>query len=59
MEKRTCGTRLDFGTLGGRHATLVVVPPQLAIVGAGRIVPRVIAVAGQPAVCRLLPLSYL
>jgi 2-oxoisovalerate dehydrogenase E2 component (dihydrolipoyl transacylase) len=50
-------TLSNFGTLGGRHAALVVVPPQLAIVGAGRIVPRVIAVAGQPAVRRLLPLS--
>ncbi|MCI0430454.1 MAG: 2-oxo acid dehydrogenase subunit E2 [Rhodospirillales bacterium] len=50
-------TLSNFGTLGGRHAALVVVPPQVAIVGAGRIVPRVIAVAGQPAVRRLMPLS--
>jgi len=50
-------TLSNFGTLGGWHAALVVVPPQLAIVGAGRIVPRVVAVAGEPTVHRLLPLS--
>jgi len=43
--------------LGGRHAALVVIPPQVAIVGAGRIAPQVVAVEGQPAVRRTLPLS--
>jgi pyruvate dehydrogenase E2 component (dihydrolipoamide acetyltransferase) len=33
------------------------VPPQTAIVGAGRISERVVAYRGQPAVRRLLPLS--
>jgi len=47
----------NFGMLGGRHAALVVVPPQVAIIGAGRIAPRVTAIDGQPAVRRLLPLS--
>jgi 2-oxoisovalerate dehydrogenase E2 component (dihydrolipoyl transacylase) len=50
-------TLSNFGTLGGRHAALVVVPPQVAIVGAGRIAPHVVAVDGQPMVRRLLPLS--
>jgi 2-oxoisovalerate dehydrogenase E2 component (dihydrolipoyl transacylase) len=50
-------TLSNFGTLGGRHAALVVVPPQVAIVGAGRIVPRVVAAEGRPAVRRTLPLS--
>jgi pyruvate dehydrogenase E2 component (dihydrolipoamide acetyltransferase) len=50
-------TLSNFGTLGGRHAALVVVPPQVAIVGAGRIAPRVVAGDGQPAVHRLMPLS--
>jgi 2-oxoisovalerate dehydrogenase E2 component (dihydrolipoyl transacylase) len=50
-------TLSNFGTLGGRHAALVVVPPQVAIVGAGRIEPRIVAVAGQPVARRLLPLS--
>lgn len=30
-------TLSNFGTLGGRHANLVVIPPQVAILGAGRI----------------------
>jgi pyruvate dehydrogenase E2 component (dihydrolipoamide acetyltransferase) len=30
-------TLSNFGTLGGRHATLVILPPQVAIIGAGRI----------------------
>jgi 2-oxoisovalerate dehydrogenase E2 component (dihydrolipoyl transacylase) len=50
-------TLSNFGMLGGRHAALVVMPPQVAIVGAGRIAPQVLAVEGQPAVRRTLPLS--
>jgi len=30
-------TLSNFGAIGGRHATLVVLPPQVAIIGAGRI----------------------
>ena len=43
--------------IGGRYANLVVVPPQVAIVGAGRAAKRVLAHHGQPAVRRALPLS--
>jgi pyruvate dehydrogenase E2 component (dihydrolipoamide acetyltransferase) len=50
-------TLSNFGMFGGQHAALVVVPPQVAIVGAGRIHPRVVPVAGRPAVRRALPLS--
>jgi 2-oxoisovalerate dehydrogenase E2 component (dihydrolipoyl transacylase) len=50
-------TLSNFGSLGGRHAVLVVVPPQVAILGAGRAAPRVVAVDGQPVVHRVLPLS--
>ncbi len=50
-------TLSNFGSLGGRHAMLVVVPPQVAILGAGRAAPRVVAVDGQPAVHKVLPLS--
>jgi len=50
-------TLSNFGMFGGRHAALVVVPPQVAIIGAGRIAERVVAVAGRPAVRPLLPLS--
>jgi len=47
----------NFGRLGGRYAALVIVPPQVAILGAGRIGPRVVAREGEPAVRRMLPLS--
>ena len=50
-------TLSNFGTMGGRYAALVVVPPQVAILGAGRIAPAVVAVDGRPDVHRLLPLS--
>jgi pyruvate dehydrogenase E2 component (dihydrolipoamide acetyltransferase) len=50
-------TLSNFGALGGRYAALVVVPPQVAIVGAGRAVPRAVASAGQAAIHRVLPLS--
>lgn len=50
-------TLSNFGMIGGRFASLVVVPPQVAIVGAGRIAERVVAHRGQPAVRRVLPLS--
>jgi len=50
-------TLSNFGTIGGRYGALVIVPPQVAILGAGRAVPRVVAVDGRPAVRRMLPLS--
>src|SRR3990172_7698429 len=39
----------NFGTLCGRFANLVVVPPQVAILGAGAIAQRVVAFEGAPA----------
>jgi 2-oxoisovalerate dehydrogenase E2 component (dihydrolipoyl transacylase) len=50
-------TLSNFGMIGGRFANLVVVPPQVAIVGAGRIGQRVTVHQGQPAARRVLPLS--
>ncbi|MCY3843543.1 MAG: dihydrolipoamide acetyltransferase family protein [Acidobacteria bacterium] len=50
-------TLSNFGSVGGRHAALVVVPPQVAILGAGRVEPRVVAVGAEPGVHRVLPLS--
>jgi pyruvate dehydrogenase E2 component (dihydrolipoamide acetyltransferase) len=47
----------NFGMIGGRFASLIVVPPQVAIVGAGRIGERVVVYGGKPAVRRMLPLS--
>ena len=50
-------TLSNFGMIAGRFAALMVMPPQVAIVGAGRIEPRVVATTGGPAVHRVLPLS--
>jgi len=50
-------TLSNFGTLGGRHAALVVVPPQVAIVGAGRMAPRAVVTDGDIVAHRMMPLS--
>ena len=51
-------TLSNFGIFGaGRFAALVVTPPQVSIVGAGRVEPRVVVVDGAPAVHRIMPLS--
>ena len=50
-------TLSNFGMFGGRHAALVVLPPQVAILGAGRITERAVAHAGKVAARRALPLS--
>lgn len=50
-------TLSNFGTLAGQYASPVVTPPQVAIVGAGRIREKVVAHQGRPAVRRILPLS--
>lgn len=47
----------NFGAVGGLHAEMVVVPPQVAIVGAGRAFERLVPAAGGHAVARILPLS--
>jgi 2-oxoisovalerate dehydrogenase E2 component (dihydrolipoyl transacylase) len=50
-------TLSNFGTLAGRYADPVVVPPTVAILGAGKIRAAVVAINDQPAVHRILPLS--
>ncbi|SEA17583.1 dihydrolipoamide acetyltransferase family protein [Microbulbifer marinus] len=47
----------NFGAMAGRYATPVVLPPTVAIVGAGRTFQGVVAVDDRPAVRPLLPLS--
>ena len=47
----------NFGPVGGRHAQLVVVPPQVAIIGVGRMTRDVVAAADVPAIHRQVPLS--
>jgi len=50
-------TLSNFGMIAGRYAAPIVVPPTVAILGAGRIRDEVVAAGGQPAVHRVLPLS--
>ncbi len=54
-------TLSNFGALGGGlHGTVIVLPPQVAIVGAGRINARTMPAAapgGAPEIRRMLPLS--
>lgn len=47
----------NFGMLAGSHAALVVLPPQIAIIGAGRIAPKAIPARPGPAFRHMLPLS--
>lgn len=50
-------TLSNFGTFGGRYADPIIVPPTVAIMGAGRIRPQVVAVDGKPVVHRIIPIS--
>jgi pyruvate dehydrogenase E2 component (dihydrolipoamide acetyltransferase) len=50
-------TLSNFGAIGGRYACLVVLPPQVAIVGAGRISPLAIQGSRGPSLQASLPLS--
>jgi 2-oxoisovalerate dehydrogenase E2 component (dihydrolipoyl transacylase) len=48
----------NFGTFGaGQYAAHVIMPPQVAILGAGRISPRIVAIDGAPTVRRIMPMS--
>jgi pyruvate dehydrogenase E2 component (dihydrolipoamide acetyltransferase) len=50
-------TLSNFGTVAGRQATLVILPPQVAIVGAGRIAVQAVPQDGAVAFHHMLPLS--
>jgi pyruvate dehydrogenase E2 component (dihydrolipoamide acetyltransferase) len=50
-------TLSNFGPIGGRYASPIVLPPTVAIVGAGRMRKEVVVFNDQPAVHRVLPLS--
>jgi 2-oxoisovalerate dehydrogenase E2 component (dihydrolipoyl transacylase) len=47
----------NFGVMAGRYATPVVVPPAVAILGAGRISRDVVAVDDRIEAHRRIPLS--
>lgn len=50
-------TLSNFGAIAGIYATPVVSPPQVAIVGAGRIIKKVIMEDGTPIEVKAMPLS--
>jgi pyruvate dehydrogenase E2 component (dihydrolipoamide acetyltransferase) len=50
-------TLSNYGMIAGLHATPVVIPPQLAILGAGRLFDRFLMVRGQGRPHPILPLS--
>jgi len=50
-------TLSNYGTIAGRYASPVVLPPTVAILGAGKIAKQVVVVDDEPAVRRMLPLS--
>lgn len=50
-------TLSNFGTITGQHAALIVVPPQVAIVGAGRITDHPVRTREDMSLHRMLPLS--
>ena len=50
-------TLSNFGMIGGKYASPIVLPPTVAILGAGRVHEQVVPVDGKPAVRRVLPLS--
>lgn len=47
----------NFGSIAGRHASLIVMPPQVAILGVGRTVAQAVQADGGVAIHRTLPLS--
>jgi pyruvate dehydrogenase E2 component (dihydrolipoamide acetyltransferase) len=50
-------TLSNFGMLGGRNASLAIVPPQVAILGAGRIFDAVRPLEEEMRITKVLPLS--
>lgn len=50
-------TLSNFGSIGGRYANPVVVPPTVAIIGAGRCFDRLVLDSGEVANHSILPLS--
>ena len=47
----------NFGSIAGRYASLIVMPPQVAILGVGRIVAHAVRASDGIALHRTLPLS--
>ena len=50
-------TLSNFGTIAGRYANPIVVPPQVAIIGAGVIREEILAIDNEMKIQKILPLS--
>jgi pyruvate dehydrogenase E2 component (dihydrolipoamide acetyltransferase) len=50
-------TLSNFGMLGGLHAALTIVPPQVAILGAGRLHRAARVIGDEVRAVRIMPLS--
>ncbi|MFA5677559.1 MAG: dihydrolipoamide acetyltransferase family protein [Pseudomonas sp.] len=50
-------TLSNYGVIGGRYSDPIVVPPTVAILGAGRVREEVVAHNGKPALRPIMPLS--
>jgi pyruvate dehydrogenase E2 component (dihydrolipoamide acetyltransferase) len=50
-------TLSNFGTIAGQHASLIVMPPQVAIFGVGRITDQPVRSGNAQSLHRMLPLS--
>lgn len=50
-------TLSNFGTFAGRYANPLILPPTVAILGAGKVRPEVVATGTGPAIHHMLPLS--
>ena len=51
-------TLSNYGSIGGTYGRPMILPPQVAILGLGRIHQAPVAKDGQPAVAAILPLSF-
>ena len=50
-------TLTNFGAIAGRYASPIVTPPQVAIIGAGKLFEKVVFIHGEVRPVRALPLS--
>jgi pyruvate dehydrogenase E2 component (dihydrolipoamide acetyltransferase) len=50
-------TLSNFGTIAGQHASLIIMPPQVAILGVGRITDQPVRSGNAQSLHRTLPLS--
>lgn len=50
-------TLSNFGTIAGKYASPIIVPPTVAIVGVGKMRDTVAVYQDKPTICKMLPIS--